>query len=180
MSAPPHAPEQRKTRRGRAPGDAPIVSRRPWAGFSGHDSPRPQALAICPSARCSGLWRLIAHCSARLSSLDNLYCLRTHHSLAEQCAIKRQSPLQRELDLIPPVFDGDDLGARVERIAALAAVRRAHEAEMQALWKSGALDHLYGPYKPHGVMLKPPPRTYVEAPVNKPKNRGRQAGWRAV
>ena len=65
--------------------------------------------------------------------------------------------------------DGADLAARVERIAALAQIRRAHDADMLGQWKAGALSHLYGPYRPSGVVLNPPSRFYVEMTGDPPK-----------
>jgi hypothetical protein len=79
---------------------------------------------------------------------------------------KRNSrdPFQRELDRVPPVMDPDDLPERMERINQLAAIQTAHTAEMTERWKAGEFDHLYGPYRPKGVLMKPPPKIYVDAP----------------
>jgi hypothetical protein len=149
-----------KKQRGRARKAAPFVSQRPWAGFTAHDNPRDEPLSLCPAARCRRAKQCIA-------ALDNLYCLRTHHSLAELQALRRNSALQRELDAVPEVLDGDDLTARMERIAELAEIRRAHEQEILARWKAGALDDRHGKYRPGGVLLRPPPRRYVDE--RKPK-----------
>jgi hypothetical protein len=160
----PHTP---KKQRGRACKSAPFVSRRPWAGFTAHDKPRLEPLPVCPSARCR-------RAKACISALDNLYCRRTHHSLHEQRTIHRVSPLQRELATVPEVIDGDDLSARMERIAALAEIRRAHEADMLAQWKAGALDTLYGKHCRNGVVMTPPQKAYVELPPKRPQNRDGQ------
>lgn len=133
----------------------PIVSKRPWAGFMALDSPRPKPLARCPSPRCRR-----AKCC--IAAVANLYCLRTHHSRDEQANIRRASTLQRDLDDVLPVADPTDLKERMERIAALAEVRAAHERAMKEKWKSGALDHLYGPYRSFGVVLAPPAKSYEE------------------
>ena len=140
----------------------PIVTRRPWAGFNGHDMARAEPLPCCPVPRCR-------RAKACIAALDNLYCQRTHHSLAEQRRLRAQDPLQQELDSVPEADDPNDLNARVERIAALAHIRRAHDADMLVRWKAGALNHLHGPYKASGVVLKPPPRAYAEMSHGNPK-----------
>lgn len=66
---------------------------------------------------------------------------------------------------MPPVMDPHDLTDRVERIAQLAAIQRAHSAEMTGRWKAGEFDQLYGPYRPKGVLMNPPPKIYVEGPA---------------
>ena len=149
--------EPRPSPRGRTSKCKPIVSRQPWTGFTGHDMARAEPLPRCPTHRCR-------RAKACIAALDNLYCQRTHHSLAEQRLLHAQNPVQQELDSVPEADDHDDLNARVERIAALAQIRRAHDAHMLGLWKAGALSHLHGPFKPAGVVLKPPPRAYVEVP----------------
>lgn len=149
-------PNTRTRRRGRPAALAPKLSHSPWQGLTAHDSPREAPLPCCPSARCRRAKQCIA-------ALDNLYCLRTHRSLAELEAVARASPLARALAAVPPPFDPADLNERMERLAELAEIRRAHEAEMQAAWKSGALDRLYGPWRRGGVLLQPPPRLYAEA-----------------
>ena len=157
---PPH--RHGKKRRGGAGDAAPFVSLKPWAGFTAHDMKRTEPLRCCPNARCR-------RAKACIAALDNLYCQRTHHPLAEQRRRHAQSPLRRELDNVPEVDDGADLAARVERIAALAQIRRAHDADMLGQWKAGALSHLYGPYRPSGVVLNPPSRFYVEMTGDPPK-----------
>jgi hypothetical protein len=154
MTEPPQHPTPKK-QRGRARQAAPYVSKRPWGGFTAHDSPRIEPLRQCPSLRC----RRVKQC---LAALDNLYCLRTHHGLRELTALARQSPLQRELDCVPAVFDETDLAERMERVALLAEIHRAHEGQLLAQWQAGALDHRYGPYKRAGVIMTPPPKNYAE------------------
>ncbi len=65
------------------------------------------------------------------------------------------------------------LTERMERINNLAAIQRAQLAKMTARWKAGEFDHLYGPYRAKGVLLKPPPKTYVERPAK----RGGERRW---
>ena len=64
-----------------------------------------------------------------------------------------------------PVAEYDDLEGRKDRIIRGREIRHAHYEKMVARWKAGEFDQLYGPYKPKGVLLKPPPKTYVERPV---------------
>lgn len=135
----------------------PRVSLEPWAGFTRHDCPRDNPLPSCPSPHCR-------RAKACLAAHDNLYCQRTHFSPVETKKWRRRDPRQRELDAVPPVMDPHDLGERMERIAQLAAIQRAQAAAMTARWKAGEFDHLYGPYRPKGVLMKPPPKIYVESP----------------
>ena len=135
----------------------PRVSLEPWAGFTRHDCPRDNPLPSCPSPHCR-------RAKACLAACDNLYCQRTHFSPAEQKKWNSRDPFQRELDRVPPVMDPDDLTERMERINQLAAIQRAHTAEMTERWKAGEFDQLYGPYRSRGVVLKPPPKIYVERP----------------
>ena len=135
----------------------PRVSLEPWMGFTCHDCPREIPLPSCPSPHCR-------RAKACLAAHDNLYCRRTHFSPDEQKKWNSRDPYQRELDRVPPVIDPDDLTERMERINLLAAIQRAQEAEMTGRWKAGEFDLLYGPYRPKGVLLKPPPKIYVERP----------------
>ena len=153
MSAP--ATLRTGKQRGRARVAAPYVSNRPWAGFTAHDSPRPQPLAHCPSARCRRAKQCIA-------TLDNLYCLRTHHGLVVLQAIQRSSPLQRDLDMVSLVIDPDDMSEQIERLKDMAAVRRGHDEAMLERWKAGEFGRLYGPYRCNGVVLRPPPKVYID------------------
>ena len=137
----------------------PRVSLEPWTGFTGNDCPRDNPLPSCPSPHCR-------RAKACLAAHDNLYCQRTHFSPVEAKKCRRRDPRQRELDAVPSVMDPHDLTERVERIAQLAAIRRTQAAAMTARWKAGEFDHLYGPYAPKGVLIKAPPKVYVEAPEN--------------
>jgi hypothetical protein len=64
------------------------------------------------------------------------------------------------------VADRDDLESRKKRIIRAREIRHAHYEKMAERWKAGEFDQLYGPYKPCGVLLKPPPKVYVERPAN--------------
>lgn len=133
----------------------PRVTLAPWTGYSRHDAPRDTPLACCPSLRC----RRAKLC---LAAHDNLYCQRTHFSPTEQEVRQRRDPLRLELDAVPPVIDPKSLSEKMERIAELAAIRRAHTARMTKQWKAGEFDGLYGKYVAKGVVLAPPPKVYVE------------------
>jgi hypothetical protein len=148
---------RRKSPRGCPASGNAFVSNRPWAGFTAHDSPRPEPLPRCPNARCR-------RAKACIAALDNLYCLRTHHSLAEQQRLRAASELTRELQFVPEVTDKDSLTERAERIAAFAEIRRSHDARMLAKWRAGEFDKRFGPWRRDGVVMKPPPRSYVEDP----------------
>ena len=154
-----HAPEEIRVRSNKPPPKTPRphVSRQPWLGFTRHESPRGAPLPACPSPRCR-------RAKACLAANDNLYCQRTHFSPLEQKKRRRRDPHQRALDAVPEVADPHDLEERLERIAELAAIRREQGAEMTARWKAGEFDQLYGPYRSKGVLMKPPPKVYVEWP----------------
>jgi hypothetical protein len=149
-----------RMRRRKPPPDArrPRVSLEPWKGFTPHDFPRNKPLPACPSSHCR-------RAKACLAAHDNLYCQRTHFPPALKKKWLRRDPRQRELDAVPPVMDPHSLSERMERINQLAAIQRAQFAKMTARWKAGEFDLLYGPYKPKGVLLKPPPKAYVERPA---------------
>ena len=110
---------------------------------------------ICPSPACR-------RAKACLACHDNLYCQRTHFSPPEQAKHQRRDPLRLELDSVMPVMDPTSLSERIERIAELAAIRRAHTARMTERWRAGEFDGLYGKYVAKGVVLTPPPNVYVE------------------
>ena len=135
----------------------PYFSQAPWAGFTKHDQPRRQPLPVCPSPRCR-------RAKACLAAHDNHFLPAPHFSPAVKKKWQRRDPRRRELDAVPPVMDPSSLSERMERINELAAIQRAHAAKMTARWKAGEFDTLYGPYRARGVLLKPPPKTYVEGP----------------
>jgi hypothetical protein len=159
MSRDPN-PENIRVRKNKFPPKAqhPYISHEPWAGFTRHDCLRENPLPACPSPRCR-------RAKACIASHDTLYCRRTHFSPAEQKKWQRRDPHRRELAAVPEVADPHDLEERLERVAELAAIRRAQVAEMTARWKAGEFDQLYGSYTPKGVLMKPPPKTYVEWPA---------------
>ncbi|HUQ34753.1 MAG TPA: hypothetical protein VM144_00085 [Aestuariivirga sp.] len=135
----------------------PYLSQNPWAGFTKHDRPRDQPLPACPSKHCR-------RAKACLAAHDNLYCQRTHFSPAKIRKLWTESPLGRALAALP-VADRDDLEGRTDRIIRGREIRHAHFEKMVARWKAGEFDQLYGAYTPKGVLLKPPPKVYVERPA---------------
>ncbi len=172
MNIPPPSHTAKK-QRGRARDAAPFVSLRPWAGFTAHQSPRALPLPVCPSPRCR-------RARACIAALDDLYCQRTHHGLDELRRQRLNSPLQRELDSVLPVLDETDLSERMERIAALAEIRRAYVARMLALWKAGGLGPGFHKFRSAGVIMRPPLKTYAESASKPPQKRGGQAPKRDV
>jgi hypothetical protein len=46
----------------------------------------------------------------------------------------------------------------------ITTVRQMQKTEMTERWQAGEFDHLYGPYAPKGVLMKAPPKIYVERP----------------
>ena len=135
----------------------PYLSQQPWAGFPKHDRAREQPLPACPSPRCR-------RAKACLAAHDNLYCRRTHFSPAIIRKLWGMSELGRALAALP-VAEYDDLEGRKDRIIRGREIRHAHHEKMVARWQAGEFDQLYGPYRPKGVLLKPPPKTYAERPA---------------
>jgi hypothetical protein len=131
------------------------VSQEPWLGFTRHDCPRGNPLPICPSPRCR--WA-----KACVTAHDGLYCRRTHFSPAEQKKWERRDPHQRAVDAVPPVADCGNMMGRTKRLIDIAVIRLMQKTEMTERWGAGEFDHLYGPYRPKGVLMKPPPKIYVE------------------
>ena len=156
-----HPPISKNIRgRSNPPDEAPrpYLSQQPWAGFTKHDRARGQPLPVCPSRRCR-------RAKACLAAHDNLYCRRTHFPPARIRKLRADSELGRALAALP-VAAYDDLEGRKERIIHAREIRIAHYEKMAARWKAGEFDRLYGPYRLKGVLLKPPPKAYVERPAN--------------
>ncbi len=133
----------------------PRVSHQPWEGFTRHDCPRDNPLPSCPSLHCR-------RAKACFAAHDNLYCRRTHFSPAEQKKWNSRDPRQRELDAVPEAEEPYPLSKRLKRLVEFATIQLEHSMEMTERWKAGEFDQLYGPYRPKGVLLKPPPKIYVE------------------
>ena len=139
------------------PKQRPHVSKQPWAGFTGHDCPRGIPLPVCPSPRC----RRVKACVA---AHEGLYCQRTHFSPPEQRKWKRRDPHERAIAAIPPAQADSAVSHRLKLLIERAAIRVTQGEAMKARWIAGEFDHLYGPYTPKGVLMKAPPKIYVERP----------------
>jgi hypothetical protein len=134
----------------------PFYSKTPWAGFARGCAPRAEALPVCADARC----RRAKLCHAAHAGL---FCQRTHFSPAEKK--KFDAPAQRAFDEKFPAHPKNaPLDLREERVMAILEQRTLEAQEMQARWKAGEFDGLYGRYKAAGLLLKPPPKIYVEKP----------------
>ena len=123
----------------------PKLTHAPWAGYTAHEHKREAALPRCPSPRCARVKLCVA-------AHEGLYCQRTHHSHAEH--VRAHPPVS-----LP---DRNNLDLRREFLIEQIELRKAALQEMQARWKSGEFDQLYGRYKRQGVLQAPPPRIYYE------------------
>jgi hypothetical protein len=133
----------------------PYYSHSPWLGFSKADKPRKQPLPICPDPRCRRGKRCVA-------AYDDLYCQRTHMAVAEADRITpRRALSEQERNILAPV-DPRNLQVRHQRIVDALELGIERAKEKEARWKAGEFDHLYGRYSPKGVLMKPPPKIYVE------------------
>ena len=133
------------------------VSQSPWFGFTKHDWPRDVALSACPSARCM-------RAKSCINAYDGLYCQRTHHSPAEIKTLQQQSELGQAILAVPPLSKRPDEEERELYVQDMASIKQNYHAAMTARWKAGEFDGLFGAFKARGVMLKPPPKIYVEQP----------------
>jgi hypothetical protein len=132
-----------------------FVSKRPWAGFTPNDHRREAPLPVCPSPCCR-------RALACLAAIDGHFYRRTHLSPAEYAGLPEVRAWQAKAAAILKVRDPFDFAAREERLLQIHELRLKREEEMEAKWKAGLLDHLYGPYSPKGVMLKSPPKFYAD------------------
>jgi hypothetical protein len=139
------------------PKQRPHVSKQPWAGFTGHDCPRGIPLPVCPSPRCR-------RAKACVAAHEGLYCQRTHFSPPEQRKWKRRDPHERAITAIPPAQADSAVSHRLKLLIERAAIRVTQGEAMKARWIAGEFDHLYGPYTHKGVLMKAPPKIYVERP----------------
>jgi hypothetical protein len=143
-SGPRHGPPQ------------PYLTKAPWEPFSAHEFPREKALPCCPSPFC----RRAKACRA---AYQKTYCLRTHESLNErrrrrgdeiesatEAAKARPRLTFKRAQYLRHIWD-----LKLDQV-------KARNAAMAERWKAGELDHLYGPYKPQGVLKHPPIRQYTE------------------
>lgn len=130
---------------------APYLSAAPWAGFTADDHPRAVPLELCPARRC----RRAKQC---LAAHADLYCQRTHYSKVEHRALH---PKLEDRHL-PRIRDAHDLEARRERLVLQIEQRQAAQDAMTKRWMVGEFDNLYGKYDKRGVLMKPPPKLYID------------------
>ncbi|MBG1231396.1 hypothetical protein [Aestuariivirga litoralis] len=135
----------------------PYLTHAPWAGYTSREHARAEPLAQCPNARC----RRLQHCVA---AHDDLYCQRTHISHAEY------------LDGLPPhepmIVNSPELMEIYKlEMEAQAADRLDAFKRLQARWKAGEFDALYGKYSARGVLKHPPEKRFVRGPRPKRKSR---------
>jgi hypothetical protein len=130
----------------------PYLTTTPWTLFTSRERKRPAALRQCPSAKCR-------RAKACVDAHDQLYCQRSHESIAERRARLGFAPLAA-----PTLEDWtlDEVTARREKSDLMLAEAQARQRNMTQRWKVGEFDDLYGKYKPHGVLKHPPDRQYKE------------------
>jgi hypothetical protein len=124
----------------------------PWVPYTSRERKRDSVLAQCPSARCR-------RAKACVDAHDNIYCQRSHESVDEARArqgLPPPAPVKRRSYSLAQIR-----AKAVETEMALDAVE-ARSAEMRERWKAGELDHLYGKFRPGGVLKHPPERQYTE------------------
>ncbi len=136
----------------------PRLSQTPWAGFTRHDCPRGLDLPACPSRRCG-------RAKACVAAHDGLYCRRTHFSPAEQQKWEHRDPHLRALAALPDDVRPGDLPGQAKRLVEIYSIRLQRQMAMTERWQAGEFDHLYGPWRARGALLKPPPKIYVEGPA---------------
>jgi hypothetical protein len=139
----------------------PYRSLTPWTGFTPREKKREAPLARCPAKAC----RRAKKC---IRAIDGLYCRRTHMTPKEgralQAATEKPAAAPRPVlhYALPKNASFEQAEAYRMMTDMVLASAEAVQARMAAKWKSGALDHLYGPWNPKGALMVPPPRNYVE------------------
>jgi hypothetical protein len=133
------------------PTPAPYLTTTPWQLFTLRERKRPQTLAHCPSAKCK-------RAKACVDAHDQLYCQRSHESIAEQRARTGFTP-----QATAPFKEWalDEVTARREQSDLMLAEAQSKQRELTKRWKAGEFDALYGKFKPHGVLKQPPPRNFA-------------------
>jgi hypothetical protein len=130
----------------------PYLTTTPWIPYTSGERKRAATLRLCPSARCR-------RAKACIDAHDDIYCQRSHESVDEARArqgLPPPPPVRRKHYTLAQIR-----AKAVETEMALEAVE-ARSAEMRERWKAGEFDHLYGKFKPGGVLKVPPIRQYTE------------------
>ena len=133
------------------PTTKPYLTTTPWQLFTARERKRPQALAHCPSAKCQ-------RAKACVDAHDQLYCQRSHESLAEQQSRTGFTPSAPALH---KAWTLDQVTARREQSDLMLANAQSRRRELTQRWKAGEFDELYGKFKPHGVLKQPPPKDFA-------------------
>ena len=134
------------------PTPKPYLTTTPWTLFTMRERKRAQPLLRCPSAKCR-------RAKACVDAHDQLYCQRTHDSVAGHRARTGFKPLV--LDDVEE-WSMEDVTARREQSDIMLAQAVAKQRELTQRWKAGEFDALYGKFKPQGVWKHPPDRQYTE------------------
>lgn len=133
----------------------PYLTTTPWHLFTLRERKRPAPLRRCPSAKCR-------RAKACLDAHDQIYCQRSHESVAERRAKRGSRGLEPQAARPAAAWTLDEITAKREESDLMLAAAQAREREMTKRWKAGEFDDLYGKYKPHGVLKHPPSRQYTE------------------
>jgi hypothetical protein len=130
----------------------PYITTTPWLPFTLRERKRAQILARCPSAACR-------RAKACVDAHDDLYCQRSHESVAEARRHFKPDPKFATLPLNPTF---DQVQAHVIVTDTRLAEAKARTQDMRQKWKSGIFDGLYGKFRADGVWKHPPDRQYTE------------------
>ena len=130
---------------------APYLTREPWMPFTPREKTRPLPLRVCPSAKCR-------RAKACIDAFDDLYCQRSHESMAAFRARSGLTPTP------PPARSYSDAELELLREDAEARLLmiKAQKRETIMQWKAGVFDDTFGKYRAYGVWKKPPDRQYTE------------------
>ena len=74
-----------------------------------------------------------------------------------------RDPVEQEMAMLPGAADPKSIAGPIKRQLDLRLIRYACDERMMNLWEADAFDDLFGPYTAKGVLMKPPPKEYVEA-----------------
>ena len=78
--------------------------------------------------------------------------------------MQKQTELGQAILAVPPLSKRPDEEERELYMLDMASIKKNYHAAMTARWKAGEFDDLFGAYKARGVLLKPPPKNYVQQP----------------
>lgn len=127
----------------------PYLTTTPWIPYTSRERKRVALLRVCPSAHCR-------RAKACVDAHDNIYCQRSHESV-DQARKGVPAPVVTRRSYSP-----EQIRAKVVETDLLLEEAEAKSSEMRERWKSGLFDHLYGRFKPGGVLKHPPERQYTE------------------